>query len=117
MNTSFPTKTKHTDNRTTVVLDKPPMESLDEKVKKAPLFKVMLWNDHITPYYKVVEYLRVVFDIDENGAFTIMQNANDTGSAVIVVLREELAKTKAQEMVDLGQNDGYPLNCTAEEEE
>jgi ATP-dependent Clp protease adaptor protein ClpS len=86
------------------------------KLKRPPLFKVLLHNDDFTTMEFVVSVLQSVFHHDENGAVAIMLNVHNNGVGVAGVYSYEIAETKVAKVTSLAREAGYPLLCTLEPE-
>lgn len=86
------------------------------KLKRPPLFKVLLHNDDFTTMEFVVEVLQTVFHHPEPQAVAIMLHVHQRGVGVAGVFTHEIAETKATKVIDLAREAGYPLLCTVEPE-
>jgi len=64
------------------------------KLKKPPLFKVVLVNDDYTPMEFVVEVLQVFFSLDQEKATRVMLHVHTKGKGVCGVYTREIAETK-----------------------
>jgi len=87
------------------------------KIKRPPLYKVILLNDDFTPREFVVTVLKAVFRMNEERAYGVMLTAHRRGACVIAVYAKDVAETKAKEATELGRSKGYPLFFTTEPEE
>jgi ATP-dependent Clp protease adaptor protein ClpS len=87
------------------------------KIKRPPLYKVILLNDDFTPREFVVQVLKAVFRMNAERAHHVMMTAHRKGACVIAVYTRDVAETKAKEATDLGKQNGYPLFFTTEPEE
>src|SRR5206468_10371585 len=88
----------------------------EEKVKKPPLYRVVLHNDDYTTMEFVVLVLVSVFHKSEDEAFRIMLKVHNEGMGIAGVYTYEIAETKAQKTIELARQSEYPLLCTVEEE-
>ena len=86
------------------------------RLKKPPLFKVLLHNDDFTTMEFVVFVLMDVFGHIEASAVRIMLNVDTQGQGVAGVYTYEVAETKAERAAQLARAHEYPLLCTVEEE-
>jgi ATP-dependent Clp protease adaptor protein ClpS len=86
------------------------------RVKKPPLYKVLLHNDDYTTMDFVVYILRTIFHKSETEAFTIMLKVHQAGIGTAGVYTYEIAQMKAEKCMDLARANEYPLLCTIEEE-
>jgi len=87
-----------------------------QKLKKPPLYKVLLHNDNYTTMEFVVYVLMDVFNHSEVSAIRIMLQVHNQGAGVAGVYTHEIAETKTAKVARLAQEYEYPLLCTMEEE-
>jgi ATP-dependent Clp protease adaptor protein ClpS len=87
------------------------------KVKRPPLYKVILVNDDFTPRDFVVRVLKAEFRMSEDQAHRVMITAHTKGSCVVAVFIKEVAETKATRATEMARAKGYPLLFTTEPEE
>lgn len=87
-----------------------------KKVKKPPLYKVLLHNDDYTTMEFVVHVLKSVFNKGETEAVTIMLAVHQQGLGVAGVFTYEIAEAKVSKVTELAQSNGFPLLCTIEED-
>ena len=85
------------------------------KLKKPPLYKVLLHNDDYTTMDFVVMVLRTVFRRSESDAMRIMLQVHQQGAGVAGTYTYEVAETKVAKVMDLAREREYPLLCTMEE--
>ena len=85
------------------------------RVKKPPLYKVVLLNDDYTPMEFVVEILEQFFRMDRSKATQIMLHVHTRGKGVCGVFTYEIAETKAALVNDHSRKHQHPLLCTLEE--
>lgn len=85
------------------------------RLKRPPLFKVVLQNDDYTPMEFVVEVLQSVFRLDRNKATQIMLHVHTRGKGVAGVYTFEIAETKAAQTNEYSRKHQHPLLCTLEE--
>jgi ATP-dependent Clp protease adaptor protein ClpS len=86
------------------------------KLKKPPLFKVLLHNDDYTSMEFVVHVLKTVFHKSEPDAVRIMLAVHHQGVGVAGVYTYEIAETKVNTVAQLAKAHEFPLLCTLEEE-
>ncbi|MGH8280237.1 MAG: ATP-dependent Clp protease adapter ClpS [Gammaproteobacteria bacterium] len=91
------------------------VEEAKPKLKKPPLYKVVLLNDDYTPMEFVVEVLQVFFRMDRPKATQIMLHVHMRGKGVCGVFTYEIAETKAAQVNDYSREHQHPLLCTLEE--
>jgi ATP-dependent Clp protease adaptor protein ClpS len=87
-----------------------------EKLKKPPLYRVLLHNDDFTTMEFVVEVLRNVFQKSEGDSFRIMWAVHTQGVGVAGVYTYEIAEMKVEKVTQMARASEYPLLCTMEEE-
>src|SRR5882757_5600252 len=86
-----------------------------KKVKRPPLYKVLLHNDDYTTKEFVVQILQYVFHKEQTEAVQIMLHVHKKGIGVAGVYTYEIAETKVALVEDLARQHEYPLKCTMEE--
>ena len=91
------------------------VEEAKPRLKKPPLYKVVLLNDDYTPMEFVVEVLQVFFRMDRPKATQIMLHVHMRGKGVCGVFTYEIAETKAAQVNDYSREHQHPLLCTLEE--
>jgi len=85
------------------------------KLKKPPMYKVVLLNDDYTPMDFVVEVLMVFFNLDEEKATQIMLAVHQQGKGVCGVYTRDVAETKAAQVTQYAQANKHPLLCQVEQ--
>ncbi len=91
------------------------VEEAKPKLKKPPLFRVVLLNDDYTPMEFVVEVLELIFGMDRPKATRIMLEVHTRGKGVCGVFTYEIAETKVAQVSAYAQQHQHPLLCTLEE--
>ena len=86
------------------------------KLKKPPLYKVLLLNDDFTPMEFVVHVLEKFFSIGHEKAVQIMLAVHKKGMAVVGVYSHDIAETKVTQVMDYSRKNQHPLQCTMEKE-
>ena len=86
------------------------------KLKKPPLYKVVMLNDDYTPMEFVVHVLERFFGLSHAQAFEIMLTVHKKGLAVVGVFSFEVAETKVAQVMDFARRHQHPLQCTLEKE-
>jgi len=86
------------------------------KLKKPPLYKVLLHNDNYTTVDFVILVLMQVFNHPEIDAIRITYQVHNHGIGVAGVYTHEIAETKIAKVTRLAREFEYPLLCTMEEE-
>ena len=85
------------------------------KVKKPPLYQVVLINDDFTPMEFVVDILQGVFGLERNSATRVMLEVHTKGKGICGVYTYEIAETKVAQVTTIAQQQQHPLLCTMEE--
>ena len=85
------------------------------RVRKPPLFKVLLHNDDFTTMEFVVHVLESVFHLPEDEAVQIMLHVHQRGVGVAGTYTYEIAEMKVSATTTLARAHEYPLLCTMEE--
>jgi len=86
------------------------------KLKRPPLYKVLLLNDDFTPMEFVVHVLEKFFSVNHDKAVQIMLAVHQKGIAVVGVYSHEVAETKVTQVMDYSRKNQHPLQCTMEKE-
>ena len=90
------------------------LEEAKPKLKKPPMYKVILLNDDYTPMEFVVHILEMFFSMDREKATHIMLNVHTKGKGVCGVYTREIAETKVMQVNDYSRQNEHPLLCTME---
>jgi len=85
------------------------------RLKKPPLFRVILLNDDYTPMEFVVEVLERIFSMDRSKATRVMLEVHTKGKGVCGVYTFEIAETKVAQVNGYARQHQHPLLCTMEE--
>ncbi|MEE9511130.1 MAG: ATP-dependent Clp protease adapter ClpS, partial [Gammaproteobacteria bacterium] len=85
------------------------LEEAKPKLKKPPLFRVVLLNDDYTPMEFVVEVLELIFGMDRPKATRIMLEVHTKGKGVCGVYTYEIAETKVAQVSTYAQQNQHPL--------
>jgi ATP-dependent Clp protease adaptor protein ClpS len=85
------------------------------KLKRPPLYKVILLNDDFTPMDFVVEVLKTFFGMSEEKATQVMLHVHTRGIGVCGVFSKDVAETKVRLVNDYSRQHQHPLLCTMEE--
>ncbi len=91
------------------------VEEAKPKLKRPPLYKVILLNDDYTPMEFVVEVLQTFFGMDRSRATQIMLHVHTRGHGVCGVFSRDVAETKVDQVNAYSQQHNHPLLCTMEE--
>lgn len=85
------------------------------KLRKPPLYQVVLLNDDFTPMEFVVEVLEMIFGLDRQRATRIMLEVHTKGKGRCGVYTYEIAETKVAQVTGYAQQHQHPLLSTLEE--
>jgi ATP-dependent Clp protease adaptor protein ClpS len=96
-------------------LDRGVVTETEKKLKKPPLYKVLLHNDNYTTQEFVVYILQSIFHHPPTKATQIMLHVHRRGIGVAVVYTYEVAETKVDQVHALAKEYEFPLKCTMEE--
>jgi ATP-dependent Clp protease adaptor protein ClpS len=91
------------------------IEESRPKLKRPPLYRVLLINDDYTPMEFVVEVLQLIFGMDRPKATRVMLEVHTKGKGVCGVYVYEIAETKVAQVTSYAQQHQHPLLCTLEE--
>ena len=84
------------------------------KLKRPPLYKVILVNDDYTPMDFVVDVLRSFFGMNVEKATQIMLKVHTEGKGVCGVYSKDVAETKAAQVNEYSRECEQPLMCSVE---
>ena len=84
-------------------------ETAKPKLKRPPLYKVILLNDDYTPMEFVVHVLEVFFAMNREKATQIMLTVHTQGSAVVGIFPRDIAETKSEQVNQYAQENHHPL--------
>jgi ATP-dependent Clp protease adaptor protein ClpS len=96
-------------------LDRGVVTETEKKLKKPPLYKVLLHNDNYTTQEFVVYILQSIFRHPPTKATQIMLHVHRRGIGVAGVYTYEVAETKVDQVHALAKEYEFPLKCTMEE--
>ena len=79
------------------------------KLKKPPLYRVIIFNDDYTPMEFVVYVLQTFFGIDRDKATQIMLAIHTHGKGVCGIFTKEVAETKSAQVNNFARENEHPL--------
>ena len=79
------------------------------KLKKPPMYKVILLNDDYTPMEFVVHVLEIFFGMNREKATQVMLAVHTQGSAVVGIFPRDIAETKSEQLNQYAQDNQHPL--------
>ena len=86
------------------------------KLKKPPLYKVLLLNDDFTPMEFVVLVLQRFFGHNHEAAQQIMLHVHQRGVGICGVYTFEVAEAKASQVMNFARQNEHPLQLQLEKE-
>ena len=84
------------------------------KLKKPPMYQVVLLNDDYTPMEFVVLVLERFFSKDRSQATRIMLHVHTKGKGMCGTFVREIAETKVAIVNDYARSNNHPLLCAME---
>jgi ATP-dependent Clp protease adaptor protein ClpS len=91
------------------------VQTAKPKLKRPPMFKVVLLNDDYTPMEFVVQVLEIFFQMGREKATQIMLHVHTRGKGVCGVFTRDIAETKVAQVNDFARSHQHPLLCAMEE--
>jgi ATP-dependent Clp protease adaptor protein ClpS len=91
------------------------VEEAQPRLKRPPLYQVLLLNDDYTPMEFVVQVLEQIFSLDRPTATRVMLEVHTRGTGVCGVFTYEIAETKVAQVMTFARQQQHPLLCTMEE--
>ena len=90
------------------------IKEAEPKLKRPPLYKVVLINDDFTPMEFVVHILEFFFSVDKEKATRIMLEVHTNGKGICGLFTHEIAETKVSLVNDYSRENQHPLLCAME---
>ncbi len=90
------------------------VETAKPKLKRPPLYRVLLLNDDYTTMEFVIEVLTQIFNHSEEKATQIMLHVHQKGVGVCGIFTREIAETKVEQVAQYARSEKHPLQCTME---
>lgn len=87
------------------------VETARPKLKRPPLYRVIMLNDDYTPMEFVVEVLEMYFGMDREKATQVMLTVHTKGRAVCGIYSRDVAETKAAQVNEYARESQHPLLC------
>ncbi len=84
------------------------------KLKRPPMYQVVLLNDDFTPMEFVVDVLERFFSMDREKATRVMLAVHTQGKGVCGVFSRDVAETKAAQVNQYSKQNEHPLLCEIE---
>ena len=90
------------------------LQDAKPKLKKPPLYKVILLNDDYTPMDFVIEILMDFFAMSEQKATQVMLQIHTQGVGVCGTYSKDVAETKVYMVNEYSRSYQHPLMCAME---
>ena len=90
------------------------VEIAKPKLKKPPLYRVLMINDDYTTMDFVIEVLKSVFYHRQEKAAEIMLHVHQRGVGICGIYTREVAETKVEQVIQYAKQQQHPLQCTME---
>ena len=90
------------------------VEEAQPKLKRPPLYNVILLNDDYTPMEFVVHVLEHFFNLSRDKATRVMLRVHTQGRGVCGTFTREIAETKVAHVNEYSRDNQHPLLCTME---
>ena len=90
------------------------LQEAKPKLKRPPLYRVILNNDDYTPMDFVVHILEIFFILDRENAIRIMLEVHTRGRGICGTFTHEIAETKVSQVNCYSREHQHPLLCTME---
>ncbi len=84
------------------------------RVKRPPMYAVVLLNDDFTPMEFVVWILQTLFFKPREEATRVMLEVHQNGKGVAGVYTHDVARTKAVQVEQIARKHEHPLACQIE---
>ena len=91
------------------------LQEAKPRLKRPPMYKVILLNDDYTPMEFVVQVLERFFGMNRERATQVMLHVHTRGMGVCGVFTREIAETKMHQVNEYARSNQHPLLCTMEE--
>jgi ATP-dependent Clp protease adaptor protein ClpS len=92
------------------------VQTAKPKLKKPPLYKVILLNDDYTPMEFVVHILEIFFSLSRERATRVMLEVHFQGKGICGTYIREIAETKVAQVNHYARENEHPLLCVMEKE-
>jgi len=92
------------------------IEKEQEQTDEGPLYRVIIFNDDITPMDFVIDILISIFELPAANAAYIMYTAHLNGNAYVQSLPKPEAQRRINQAHFAARFKGYPLQFTMEPE-
>lgn len=90
------------------------VDTAKPKLKRPPMYKVIVLNDDYTPMEFVVHVLEEIFGMNREKATQVMLTIHTMGSAVCGIYPRDIAETKSEQVNRYAQENNHPLMSQVE---
>ena len=90
------------------------LETAKPRLKRPPLYRVVLLNDDYTTMEFVIQVLQAIFHHSEEKAQQIMLHVHQKGAGICGIYTREIAESKVEQVIQFAQQNKHPLQCTME---
>lgn len=90
------------------------LQEAKPRLKRPPLYKVILLNDDYTPMDFVIQVLQKFFAMNHEKATQIMLHVHTRGMGVCGIFNRDIAETKVAMVNQFSREHQHPLKCTME---
>jgi ATP-dependent Clp protease adaptor protein ClpS len=90
------------------------LQEAKPKLRRPPLYKVLLLNDDYTPMEFVVHVLQDFFAMSNEKATQVMLHVHTRGVGVCGIFPRDIAETKVALVNQFSRENQHPLKCTME---
>lgn len=90
------------------------LEEEKPRLKRPPMYKVVMLNDDYTPMPFVVDVLQIFFAMSLEKATKVMLQVHHDGKAVCGIFTRDIAETKAAQVNQYARENEHPLLCEIE---
>ncbi len=84
------------------------------RLKRPPMYKVVMLNDDYTPMEFVVDVLEQFFRMNREQATRVMLKVHTEGRAICGTYTRDIAETKAAQVNQYARDNQHPLLCEIE---
>lgn len=90
------------------------IEEAKPRLKRPPMYKVVMLNDDYTPMEFVVDVLETFFGMNREQATQVMLKVHTEGRAVCGIYSRDIAETKSAQVMRCAREHQHPLMCEIE---
>lgn len=90
------------------------VEEQKPKLKRPPMYKVVILNDDFTPMDFVVDVLQKYFAMNTEKATDVVFQVHTQGKGLCGIYSRDIAETKSEQVCTYSRLNEHPLLCTME---